>query len=192
MTDDERYMTKEERRKFLEPRLAKARRRLELLRKETRNEFLQRSLDRMKKNGVPPDRRYSDRWWEYIPDFEETRNWLTGFYKVPLVNSQVVICKDHPFVDPWMREKGVFGLVLSIKPPKTITLVDEYGYDRYDKDGNRVRIPGISDVEVAFPETDYEGGLFLPADYLEMREYDEYDEHDEYAEDAEDDETKSN
>ena len=59
MTDDERYMTKEERRKFLEPILAKARRRLELSRKGHRNKFLQKSLDRMKKRGVPPDRLYS-------------------------------------------------------------------------------------------------------------------------------------
>jgi hypothetical protein len=171
MTDEK--MTEEEIEKHANAFLEKVSPKIDLLLKEMRNEFLQRSLDRMKKNGVPPDRLYSDRWWEYIPDFDETRHWLTGLYNTPPVDSQVVICKDHPAVHEWMRAPGVFGVVLSIQPESVITLRDKNGDPILDKDGKQVRIPGIPRVEVAFPEDDYQHGLSFPADCLKMREDDE-------------------
>ena len=110
----------------------------------------------------------SDGWWEHIPEDDKTRHWLTGLYITPPVNSKVVISKNHPAADLWMTEEGVFGVVLSVWPPSLITPLDNKGLPILGKDGKQVRMPGIPDVEVAFPENDYEGGMYLPADCLKL------------------------
>ena len=112
---------------------------------------------------------YSEEWWEYIPD-EEPRDGLTGLYITPSRYSHVSICKDHPSVEAWMREEGVFAVVLSIQPPPTITPHDENDQPFLGKDDKEVRMPGIPLVEIAFPEEKYQGGRFLPADHLKVRE----------------------
>ena len=149
---------------------------LQLTLKEMRNEFLRNAQEdrkeRAKERGVELQKQYSDDWWEHIPD-EEPRHGLTGLYIAPPVDSHVSICKNHPFVDPWMREEGVFALVLSVQPPPTIIACDNTGEVIKDKHGNPVRMPGIPLVEIAFPEEDYEGGLLLPADCLKVLEEDE-------------------
>ena len=110
---------------------------------------------------------------EYGGELEDP---LTGLHITPPVNSQVVICKDHPLVDPWMREEGVFALVLSVQPSSTITPHDENDQPFLGKDGEEVRMQGIPLVEIAFPEDEFEGGLFLPADHLKVHEEDEDEE----------------
>ena len=79
-----------------------------------------------------------------------------------------MISKNHPAADPWMTEEDVFGVVLSVQPESSITLLDNKGLPIVGKDGKQVRMPGIPNVEVAFPEDDYEGGFYLPADCLEV------------------------
>ena len=154
---------------------------LRLKMKKRRNDFLRRSEERLKEwakeDGVELENPYSEEWWEHISD-EEPRHGLTGLYLAPPVNSHVSICKDHSFVDPWMREEGVFALVLSVQPPRTIIACDKTGEPILGKDGERVRMPGIPLVEIAFPEDEYEGGLLLPADCLKVREEDEDQEAD--------------
>ena len=70
-----------------------------------------------------------------------------------------------------MREEGVFGVVLSVLPESTATACDKDGKIIFDKDGKELRMPGIPSVEVAFPEYDYAGGYYLPADCLKVREH---------------------
>ena len=178
MTEEE--ITEEEIRKRFDPILARAGKEMQRRMKERRKELLQKSLEWMREAEVPPDRMLSDEWWEYIPDFDfdKRRHWLTGLYISPPEESEVVVCKDHPFVDPWMREEGVFGIVLSVRPGPRIIARHTNGEPIIGKDGKEVRMPGISRVEVAFPEDDYDGGLFLPANCIEMREHYESEEED--------------
>ena len=154
---------------------------LRLKMKKRRNDFLRRSREQRKERAREEGRelanRYSDDWWEHIPD-DEPRHGLTGLYLTPPVNSHVSICKDHSFVDSWMREEGVFALVVSVQPPPVIIACDETGEPIVGKDGERVRMPGIPLVEIAFAEDEYESGLLLPADCLKVREEDEDQEAD--------------
>ena len=59
---------------------------------------------------------------------------LTGLHMAPSVNSKVVICMDHPFMDPWMREEGLFGVVLSVQPKETGTACDKNGLAIFGKE----------------------------------------------------------
>ena len=143
---------------------------LGILLKQKRNEYLQKDQEFMKMLGEKEEDMPSDGWWEHIPEDDDTRHFLTGLYKTPPVQSQVVICKDHPSVEAWMREEGVFGVVLSVEPPSLITPLDKNGVPVLGKDDKQVRMPGIPLVEIAFPEEKYQGGRFLPADHLKVRE----------------------
>ena len=163
---------------------------MRLFLKKRRNEFLQEEQGFMKMLGEKEENMPSDGWWEHIPEDDEARHWLTGLYKVPPVQSQVVVCKDHPFVEAWMREEGAFGVVLSVDPPSLITLRDDQGKPILGKDGKQVRMPGMPHVEVTFSEDDSRGGIYLPADCVKLREDDEDTEDYEEAEYAEDDESK--
>ena len=136
-----------------------------LLKREDCDLFLKEEEEYRTKREDP----YSEEWWEYIPD-EEPRDGLTGLYVTPPLHSDVSICKDYGLLKPWMREEGVFAVVLSVQPPPTITPHDENDQPLLGKDGKQVRIPGIPLVEIAFPEEGYEGGRFLPADHLKVRE----------------------
>ena len=112
----------------------------------------------------------SDGWWEHIPEDDDTRDWLTGLYDTPPVQSQVVICKDHPSVEAWMTEEGAFGVVLSVEPPPLITPLDKNGVPILGKDGKEVRMPGIPRVQVTFSEDDPNAAFYLPADCVKLRE----------------------
>ena len=159
-----------------------------LLKREDCDLFLKEEEEYRTKREDP----YSEEWWEYIPD-EEPRDVLTGLYITPPLYSHVSICKDYGLLEPWMREEGVFAVVLSIQPPPTITPHDENDQPLLGKDGKEVRIPGIPLVEIAFPEDEYEGGRFLPADHLKVREEDEDQEaEDKEEQDVEDDESEEN
>ena len=182
-------MTEEELQQYFDAVMVKIGPELKRLRKERRDKFLQKSLEDMKKHGVPPERLLSDGWWHHIPDFDDTRSWLTGLYISPPLNSRVVVCKDHPFVEGWMRAEGVLAVVLSVQTPSVITLLDEKGKPILDKDKKEVRIPGIPRVEVAFSEDDYGAAFYLPADCLKVLEYED-DEDDEEAKYAEDDDSE--
>ena len=102
----------------------------------------------MKEVGTKEDNRPSDEWWEHIPDFDfdKRRHWLTGLYMSPPEESQVVVCKDHPFVDLWMREENVLGVVLLVELESIITACDKNGQPIKGKDGKELRIPGIPSV----------------------------------------------
>ena len=141
--------------------------------RKSRNEFLQESQERRKLLGKREEDMPSDGWWEHIPEDDNTRDCLTGLYDTPPIQSQVVICKDHPSVEAWMREEGVFGVVLSVDPPSIITLHDDQGNPILGKDGKEVRMPGIPRVEVTFSEDDSRGGIYLPADCVKLCEDDE-------------------
>ena len=135
-----------------------------LLKREDCDLFLKQEEEYRAKLEDP----YSEEWWEHIPD-EEPRDGLTGLYITPPLHSDVSICKDYGLLEPWMREEGVFAVVLSVQPPPTITPHDENDLPLLGKDGKEVRMPGIPLVEIAFPEEGYEGGRFLPADHLKVR-----------------------
>ena len=159
-----------------------------LLKREDCDLFLKEEEEYRTKLGDP----YSEEWWEYIPD-EEPRDGLTGLYITPPRYSDVSICKDYGLLEPWMREEGVFAVVLSIQPPPTITPHDENDQPLLGKDGKQVRMPGIPLVEIAFPEEKYQGGRFLPADHLKVREENEDQEaEDKEEQDVEDDESEEN
>ena len=169
-----------------------------ILLKNRRNEFLQESQERRKRLGTKEENMPSDGWWEHIPEDDETRHWLTGLYMSPPVHSQVVVCKDHPSVEAWMRKEGVFGVVLSVQPESIITLRDDQGNPIIGKDGKEVRMPGMPHVEVTFSEDDRTppqgglgGGFYLPADCVKVCEEDEEAE-DKEEQDVEDDEMRSN
>ena len=170
MAEEEVPEEKRKEKEFVDTLRAEAREEMKLYMKEMRNKFLQEDVEEMKADGVPPDELLSDKWWEYIPDFYETRHWLTGLYLSPPVNCKVVICKDHPSLYQWMREEVVFGVVLSVQPAETVTARYKNGLPIFGKDGKELRIPGIPRVEVAFSDNDYEGGFYLPADCLKARE----------------------
>ena len=168
MTEED--MTEEDIKKHVDAMMVEAWPEMQRYMREMRNKFLQESQEELRILGAKEKNMDSDGWWEHIPEDDETRHWLTGLYIAPPVNSKVVISKDHPSADPWMTKEGVFGVVLSVQPESTIILVDTEGNPIYGKDGKQVRMPGIPDVEVAFPENDYQGGLYLPADCLKLRE----------------------
>ena len=163
-------MTDEEIEKLVDAEVAEAWPEMQRYFKERRNKFLQESQEELRRLGAKEENMSSDGWWEYIPEDDETRHWLTGLYMSPPVNSKVVISKNHPAVEPWMTEKGVVGVVLSVWPGSKITPLDNKGLPIIGKDGKEVRMPGIPYVEVAFPEDDYESGFCLPADCLEVLE----------------------
>ena len=199
MTDEENQevdkLTDEENKevdKLVDEAVARIWPKLRLRLKNRRNDFLRRAEEQLKglakEHGVELQKRYSDEWWEHIPD-EEPRHGLTGLYITPPVHSHVSICKNHSFVDPWMREEGVFALVLSVQPPPTIIACENTGEVIKGKHGKEVRMPGIPLVEIAFPEDEYEGGLLLPADCLKVREEDE-DREEEDEEEYEDEEAE--
>jgi hypothetical protein len=157
--------------------------------KKRRKEYLQEEQEMWKRWGTKEEDMPSDGWWEHIPEDDYTRDRLTGLYDTPPIQSQVVVCKDHPSVEAWMTEKGVFGVVLSVQPESVITLRDKNGVPVLGKHGKEVRIPGIPRVEVAFSEDEPSGAFYLPVDCVKLREdAEDYEDEDyeeaEYAEDA--------
>jgi hypothetical protein len=184
LTEEQRNLLAQERKARLDPILAIIRERSKRYRKETRNKFLQEDQEELRKLGAKEENMDSDGWWEYIPEDDKTRHWLTGLYIAPPVKSKVVIRQDKtdPSLQDWMKAPGVFGVVISVWTPPTITPLDNEGQPILGRDGKPVRMPGIPRVEVAFPETDYERGTTIPADCLKIRA------DDEDAEDLENDE----
>ena len=179
MTEEERDITEEEIERRLAPIAARIVASMQRYMKESRNEFLQESQEDLKELAAKGESMPSDRWWEHIREDDKTRDWLTGLYKTPPIHSQVVVCKDHPFLEAWMKNKGAFGVVLSVEPPSIVTAYDKEGNPILDKDGNEVRMPGIPRVEVTFSEDDRTppqgglgGGFYLPANCVKLREYD--------------------
>ena len=173
MTEEEKDITDEELEKRLQPIAARIRASMQRYMKETRNEFLQEPQEDLKELAAEGDNMPSDGWWEHISEDDKTRHCLTGLYKTPPIHSQVVICKDHPFLEAWMKEEGAFGVVLSVEPPSIITLRDKKDNLILDKNNQEVRMPGIPRVEVDFSEDDYGRGFYLPADCVKLREDDD-------------------
>ena len=163
--------------------------RMGILLKQRRNEYLQEEQEMWKRWGTKEEDMPSDGWWEHIPEDDDTRDGLTGLYDTPPIQSQVVICKDHPSVEAWMREEGVFGVVLSVEPPSLITPLDKNGVPVLGKDGKQVRMPGIPRVQLTLSEAEPSAAFYLPVDCVKLREdAEDYEEEDyeeaEYAEDA--------